>query len=229
MATKYEYKVWNGGSPITVIASDGAAMLGNSLKTSYNRLTGYTKIDYRPTGGGTNSYALQIRHNVGATSGLISSLDHEAHIVATGTASLRGVQGVAVVDSTYTATGTTLIGTYGQARADGTVAGSSFLAGVYGLIEEGGGAITASHVASAWLDTHRNTAITGSYQLLYMTENGTCALDQVMYLRTPAAVAFAEFDTCTAMISDTATTLGASKKIKITIDGSVFYINAYAG
>ena len=125
MATKYEYKVWNGGNPITVIDSTGninaagaTNVIGNSAKTSYNKLTGYTKIDYRPTGGGTNSYALQIRHNVGATSGLISSLDHEAHIVATGTASLRGVQGVAVVDSTYTATGTTLIGTYGQARAD---------------------------------------------------------------------------------------------------------------
>jgi hypothetical protein len=78
--------------------------------------------------------------------------------------------------------------------------------------------MTASHVSALWLDTHQAEAITGSYQLIYGTENGATALDQVMYFRTPAAAAFIEFDTCSAFVSDTATTAGASKKIKITID-----------
>lgn len=204
--------------------------LGSTAKTGYNRLSGYTKIDYRPTGGGTNSYALQVRHNVGSTSGSVISLDHEAHIVATGTASLRGNQGVAVVDATYTATGTTLIGTYGQARADGTVAGASFMAGLYGLIEEGGGAVTASHVASAWLDSHRNTAVTGSHQLLYMTNNGTATMDEAIYIYGGDKItSLMELNTVSGMVSATAETGGSSKKIKITIDGVVHYINAYTG
>lgn len=207
-----------------------AVNLGTLDKTGYNLVRGYTKIDYRPTGGGTNSYALQIRHNVGATSGAIISLDHEAHITATGTATLRGSQGVAVVDSTYTATGTTLIGVYGQAKADGTVAGSSFMAGLYGLIEEGGGAITASHVCSAWLDSHRNTAVTGSHQLLYMTNNGTATMDEAIYIYGGDKITnLMELNTVSGMVSDTAETGGTSKKIKITIDGVTHYINAYTG
>lgn len=205
-------------------------VFGNELKTSYNKLQGYTKIDYRPTGGGTNSYALQTRMNIGGTSGAFIGFDNETHLTATGTATLRGTQGVAVVDATYTATGTTLIGTYGQARADGTVAGSSFMAGLYGLVEEGGGAITASHVCSAWLDSHRNTAVTGSHQLLYMTNNGSATLDEAIYIYGGDKItSLMELNTVSGMVSATAETGGSSKKIKITIDGVVHYINAYTG
>lgn len=203
--------------------------IGLSTKLGNNRLYGYTKVDYRPTGGGTNSYALQIRHNVGSTSGSVISLDHEAHIIATGTASLRGSQGVAVVDSTYTATGATLIGVYGQARADGTVAGSSFMAGIYGLIEASA-AITASHVCSAWLDSHQANAVTGSHQLLYMTNNGAATMDEAIYIYGGDKITnLMELNTVSGMVSDTAETGGTSKKIKITIDGVTHYINAYTG
>ena len=230
MATKSEYRVSNrGGSPITVISNTGALQVGGTAKTNYNRLTGYTKFDYRPTGGGTNSYGVQARMEIGGTSGQFMGFDGETHLKATGTASIRGVQGVAVVDATYTATGTTLIGTYGQARADGTVAGSSFMAGLYGLIEASA-AITASHVCSAWLDSHQANAVTGSHQLLYMTNNGAAQMDQAIYIYGGDKItALMELDTVEGMVADTATTSGASKKIKITIDGSVFYLNAYAG
>jgi hypothetical protein len=203
--------------------------IGNLLKTSYNRLGGYTKVDYRPTGGGTNSYALQVRHNVGSTSGAVISLDHESHIVADGTASLRGVQGVAVVDAGKTSTGATLIGTYGQARADGTVAGSAFMAGLYGLIEASA-AVTASHVCSAWLDSHQANAVTGSHQLLYMTNNGAAQMDEAIYVYGGDKItSLLALDTVSGMVAATAETGGSSKKIKITIDGVVHYINAYTG
>lgn len=193
--------------------------VGDSAKNTYDLFKGYTKFDYRPSGGGTNSYAVQIRHNVGSTSGLVSSLDHESHIVATGTASLRGTQGVAVVDATYTATGTTLIGLYGQARADGTIAGASFVAGVYGLIEEGGGAITASHVCSAWLDSHRNTAVTGNHELLYMSNNGSATMDQAIYVYGGNKISnLFELNTVTGM-TDAANGSGSDVYINITIDG----------
>lgn len=203
--------------------------IGATAKTGYNRLAGYTKIDYRPTGGGTNSYALQARMEIGSTSGDFIGFDNETHLKATGTATVRGTQGVAVVDSTYTATGTTLIGTYGQARADGTVAGSSFMTGLYGLIEAST-AITASHVCSAWLDSHQENAVTGSHQLLYMTNNGAAQMDEAIYLYGGDKItSFAKFDTCSGMVSDTAETGGTSKKIKIDIDGVTHYINAYTG
>lgn len=203
--------------------------IGASAKTGYNRLAGYTKIDYRPTGGGTNSYALQGRMEIGATSGAFIGFDNETHLKATGTATVRGTQGVAVVDSTYTATGTTLIGTYGQARADGTVAGASFMAGLYGLIEASS-AITASHVCSAWLDSHQANAVTGSHQLLYMTNNGAAQMDEAIYVYGGDKItSLLALDTVSGMVADTATTAGTSKKIKITIDGTVYYINAYTG
>lgn len=202
---------------------------GASDKTGYNRLAGYTKIDYRPTGGGTNSYALQGRMEIGATSGQFIGFDNETHLKATGTASVRGTQGVAVVDATFTATGTTLIGTYGQARADGTIAGSSFMAGLYGLIEAST-AITASHVCSAWLDSHQAEAVTGSHQLLYMTNNGAAQMDQAIYVYGGDKItSLMELNTVSGMVADTAETGGSSKKIKITIDGVVHYINAYTG
>jgi len=112
-------------------------LLGNSTKTSYQRLAGYTKIDNRPTGGTTTDYALQVRSESAKTSGMHWGVDCETHLKATGAASLRSVQGVAVVDTGYTGSAVTLIGTYGQARADGTVNGASFMTGLYGLIGPG--------------------------------------------------------------------------------------------
>jgi len=204
--------------------------IGNALKTGYNLLKGYTKFDYRPTGGGTNSYAVQIRHNVGNTSGSVSSLDHEAHIVADGTASLRGVQGVAVVDSGKTNTGGTLNGVYGQVRNDGTVAGASFLAALYGILEAGQ-AITASHVCAAWLDSHQANAVTGEHELLYMSNNGAAALDQVMYASGQAG-ALIHVNTAGGpalnYISGPGTAAdGTPIKVKILHNGTPYYINAY--
>lgn len=202
--------------------------IGSALKTGYNRLAGYTKFDYRPTGGGTNSYAVQIRHNVGNTSGLVSSLDHEAHIVANGTASLRGVQGVVVVDAGKTNTGGLLAGTYGQVRNDGVVAGNAFMAGLYGLVEAGA-VITASHVCSLWADSHQANAVTGEHELIYASNNGTASLDQVIYA-SGQAEHFLHVNTAGGpalnYVSDGAA-VGAVKKIKIKINGAVYYINTY--
>jgi len=203
--------------------------IGDILKTGYNKLMGYTKFDYRPTGGGTNDYAVQVRSESAKTTGTHWGVDCETHLKATGGASLRSVQGVAVVDATYTATAATLIGLYGQARADGDVAGASFLAAIYGLIEAGA-AITATHVTSCWLDSHQANAVTGQHDLLYMTNNGAAQMDQAIHLYGGDKItALINLDTCSGMVADTATTAGTSKKIKVVIDGVVHYLNAYTG
>jgi len=218
-------------SDATTSASIGGliTVIGDILKTGYNKICGYTKIDNRPTGGATNNYALQVRSESGNTSGQQWGIDCEAHLKATGTASIRGTQGVAVVDATFTATTSTLIGTYGQARVDGTIAGASFMAGLYGLIGPST-AITATHVTSCWLDSHQANAVTGEHDLLYMTNNGAATMDQAIKIYGNNAItALMSLNTCGGMVEATAQTGGSSKKIKIVIDGVVHYINAYTG
>lgn len=203
--------------------------IGNDAKTGYNKLTGHTKIDNRPTGGTSDDYAIQVRSESAKTTGMHWGVDAETHLVADGGASLRSVQGVAVVDTGKTLTAGTLNGVYGQVRADGTVAGNSFLAALYGLIEAGA-AIVANHVSSLWLDSHQANAVTGKHDLLSMTNNGAAQMDQAIHVYGGDKItALFDLDTVAGMVSDTAETAGTAKKIKITIDGVVHYLNAYTG
>jgi len=223
-----QLKHYDGSTWMGLSLNAATNQIGNTAKTSYNRLSGYTKIDYRPTVC-TNSYALQVRSEPTGTSGQFWGVDAETHLQGDGTASIRSVQGVAVVDTGFTGTASTLIGVYGQARADGTVAGASFMTGLYGLIEASA-AITATHVTSCWLDSHQANAVTGEHDLLYMTNNGAAQMDQAIYLYGGDKItSLIELNTVSGMVSDTAEVGGTAKKIKITIDGTVHYINAYTG
>jgi hypothetical protein len=134
---------------------------------------------------------------------------------------------VAVLDSTFTSTAGTLVGSYGQVRADGTFnAAGGFMAGVYGLVEASA-AITASHVASAWFDSHQANAVTGSHELVYMTNNGAATLDQGFYIYGGMGALMA-LDTVGAAFAATGTAAnGTVGKIKILVDGTPYYINAY--
>lgn len=204
-------------------------VIGNALKTSYNKLTGYTKIDNRPASGtSAGSYAIQVRGYHRDTSGQFTGVDCEADLYTTGTGSVRGTQGVAKVRAGITATGSTLIGAYGQARVDatGVLAGNSFLVGLYGLIEASP-AVTANHVTSCWLDSHQANAVTGQHDLLYMTNNGAAVMDQAIHLYGPNITAFLNLDTCTAFIGSGKKSGGTAKNIKISIDGVTHYINCY--
>ena len=204
-------------------------VIGNTAKTSYNKLTGFTKIDNRPSSVSAESYGLQVRaYHRSTGSGNFTGVDSETYLKATGSGSIRSVQGVAQIASGVTGTDSTLIGTYGQARVDGDMAGNSFLVGLYGLIEAST-ALTANHVTSCWLDSHQANAVTGQHDLLYMTNNGAAVMDQAVHLYGPNITVWHNFDTCNEFIANTATTSGSSKKIKISIDGTTHYINAYTG
>ena len=213
-ATKVALKI-NG---LNVFGVNSALYAGNAAKTAQNQIRGRLKLDVRPTGGTTEDYALQIRANSAKTSGTFLGIDNETHLTATGAANVYSTRGVAVVDTGYTLTGAYLIGTYGQARADGTLAGGgSMMAGLYGLIEASA-AITASHVASVWADSHQVNAVTGEHELLYMTHNGSATMNQAIFLRGATISNLFTFDTCTNMIEDaTGQTLTPIKKIKVRI------------
>lgn len=179
----------------------------------------------RPTSA---DYAGQIRTTSTKTSGTHWGLDAETHLIASGTTSLRSVQGVAVLDATYTSTDGTLIGVYGQARADGTFnAASGFMTALYGLIEASA-AITAGHVCSLWVDSHQANAVTGSHELIYATNNGAATMDSVMYIYGGNKITnLLSLDTVGGMVADaTGETMTITKKIKINIDGATVYLQA---
>ena len=224
----YEY-IDSAWVPLTVGGDNN--VMGNAAKTSYNKLTGYTKIDNRPSSISSQSYAIQVRGYQRDTTGTYKSVDSEADIRTTGGASAYGVSGVAKVDGGVTATASTVIGCYGQARVDtsGVLAGASFLVGLYGLIEASP-AMTATHVTSCWLDSHQANAVTGEHDLLYMTNNGAAQMDQAIYIYGGNKITnLLRLSTVSGMVAATATTSGTSKKIKIIIDGTTYYLNAYTG
>jgi hypothetical protein len=186
---------------------------------------GITRVHTRPT---ALDYTLQLRSTSTKTSGTHWGLDAETHLIASGTASLRSVQGVAVLDATYTSTNGTLIGVYGQVRADGTFnAPAGFMAGLYGLVEASA-AITASHVCSLWVDSHQANAVTGSHELIYATNNGAAVMDSVMNVYGGNSITnLFSLNTVGGMVADaTGQTMTVTKKIKLDIDGSEVYLQA---
>lgn len=214
---------------LSVIGASNALYAGDSAKLAQNQIRGRLKLDVRPTGGTTEDYAYQIRANSAKTSGTFLGIDNETHLTTSGAANVYSTRGVAVVDAGVTATGVYLVGTYGQARADGTLAGSgSMVAGLYGLIEASA-AMTASHVASAWLDSHQADAVTGEHELLYMTNNGAAQMDQAIFIYPGDKITrLLKIDpTDTGMVEDaTGETLTPVKKIKVMIDGVDYYLVA---
>jgi hypothetical protein len=214
---------------LNVFGASNALYAGNSAKTAQNQIRGRLKLDVRPTGGTTEDYAFQIRSESAKTSGTHLGIDNETHLKATGAATIMSTRGVAVIDTGYTATGVSLIGVYGQARADGNLAGSgSMMAGIYGLIEASA-AITASHVASAWLDSHQANTVTGEHELLYMTNNGAATMDQAIFLYPGNKIThlFTIDPTDDGLVDDaTGETLTPVKKINVKIDGQTYVIHA---
>jgi hypothetical protein len=186
---------------------------------------GNTRFHKRPT---SDDYVIQLRSTFTGTSGTHWGVDAETHLIASGTASLRSVQGVAVLDATFTSTNGTLIGVYGQARADGTFnAAAGFMAGGYFLIEASA-AITASHVASLWVDSHQANAVTGNHELIYATNNGAAVMDSVMYVYGGNSITnLFTLNTVGGMVADaTGQSMTITKKIKLDIDGSTVYLQA---
>ncbi len=141
------------------------------------------KIFNRPT---TDAFALQVKSEFTDTDAghncLEVTADCKAALAAGG--GNTAVQGVSRLAATFTATAGTLIGTYGQVCNLGTLNGSGImLAGIYGLIEDGGTYTAVSHVAAGWFDSHlTKTVSAGSAELLYLTNNGSTTLGQVFFI-----------------------------------------------
>lgn len=196
-----------------------------SMTDTRTTFKGQTRFHRRPT---SEDYVIQLRSTSTKTSGTHWGMDAETHLIASGTASLRSVQGVAVLDATYTSTAGTLIGVYGQTRADGTFnAAGGFMAALYGVVEASA-AITASHVCSLWVDSHQANAVTGNHELIYASNNGAATMDSVMYIYGGDLITnLFTISTAAGMVADaTGESMTVTKKIKLNIDGDTVYLQA---
>lgn len=103
---------------------------------------------------------------------------------ATSAAGIRGLGGIGRLAATYTMTGGSLIGSYGQACNLGTLNGSGvMMAGSYSLLEDGGTFTAVSHIAGAWIDSHLTKTVTaGVKDMLYITNNGTTQFDNALFI-----------------------------------------------
>lgn len=197
------------------------------------RVNGVTKLFNRPT---TDAFALQVKSEFTDTDAGHNCLEVTADCKAALTTGggNTAVQGVSRLAATYTATAGTLIGTYGQVCNLGTLNGSGImLAGLYGLIEDGGVYTAVSHVAAAWLDSHLAKTVTaGESELLYMTNNGATTLKQALYVYAGNKITnLFNINTASGMVS--ANTTGGStlnftdwKTIKIVLEGETYYLAA---
>jgi hypothetical protein len=195
------------------------------------RINGVTKLFNRPT---TDVFAVQVKSEFTDTDAGHNCLEVTADWKAAGATGggNTAVQGVSRLAATYTATGGSIIGTYGQACNLGTLNGSGIMvAGLYGLIEDGGTYTAVSHVAAAWLDSHLDQAVTaGEVELLYMSNNGETTFDQAIYVYAGNKITnLLNINTASGMISDntaagTTLTFTNWRTIKIVIDGTTHYI-----
>lgn len=168
----------NQGSKLTF--AYGSTLTGRAATgTDAFRLDGITKLFNRPT---TDAMAAEVKTEfTGTNSGhfaLQVTADWKGNGVAGG--GNGAVQGVARVASTFTMSGGSVVGNYGQVAVNGIVDGSGImLAGQYGLIEDGGTYTAVSHVCAGWFDSHLTKTVTaGHSELLYLTNNGVTGSDQ---------------------------------------------------
>jgi hypothetical protein len=195
------------------------------------RTNGIAKFFNRPT---TDAFCVQVKSEFTDTDAghncLEVTADCKAALAAGG--GNTAIQGVSRLAATYIMTGGSIIGAYGQVCNLGTINGAgAMVAGLYGLIEDGGVYTAVSHVAAAWLDSHLDQAVTaGEVELLYMSNNGDTTFDQAIYVYAGNKITnLLNISTASGMVSENTAAAGTLtftnwRTIKIVIDGTTYYI-----
>ena len=100
---------------------------------------------------------------------------------------------------------------------------------IYSLIGATGTFTSVNHVCGLWLDSHLDSTITsGSFEMLYMTNNGDTQMDAAIFLTRSKVTNFVTFSGSGAMIDATAVTAETSTgRIKIEVDGATRYLYFY--
>ena len=199
--------------------------------TLHNR--GAAKFHNRPLT--TNVFAVEIKadtkNSTGVYTGALQVTVREYPTTDTSAVSVNGSDFTTYLHAGDTKTAGYLTSIVAKVENQGTFNGAGIImTPIYSLIGETGTFTAVNHVCGLWLDSHLDSTITaGSFEMLFMTNNGDTQMDAAMYLIRSRVTNFVTFAGSGAMISATAETGGTSKKIKIDIDGTTYYINAYTG
>jgi hypothetical protein len=146
----------------------------------------------------------------------------------------HGINGTIWLASGYTITATTasyFSGVHGYVVNQGTLNGDILLSCFYGLIADGGTWTAVNHLAGLWLDTHLDTAVSaGTYSWIYLTKNGTTAIDNVMYVSGTGQITnlfnFPNSGGMTGSNTVADATFANWKPIKMSIGGTTHYLIA---
>ena len=210
----------------------GQDVTAASGTTVFQAKNGVSKIHNRPNADG---FALEVKSEptvvTGTHFGIETTVDAKPS-TATSQAGVRGIGGICRLKDTYTMTGGSLIGTYGQVCNLGTVNGSgAMVAGMYSLIEDGGVYTAVSRVASMWVDSHLDQTVTaGVKDMVYITNNGDTTFDNAIEVYAGNKITnLLSINTASGMVGDAVTadyTFTKTRKIKITVDGTTCYLIA---
>lgn len=220
--------------------SYGGVTTGKYMKwksaSDYLDVHGYLEVHNHAT---TIGYAIEAKSNFNGTTtqhfGITSTVEYEPTGGTATDGGVQGLQGVGRLAASMTMTGGYLIGTYGQACNLGTINGSGVMvAGLYGIVADGGTYTAASHVCSAWLDSHLTKAVGGEHELLYMSNNGAVKMDRAIYIYGGTAsqgiAALFELNTCTGASGFVGDKVDADiafqhyRKVACTVDGTAGWL-----
>lgn len=198
-------------------------------ETVFQATDGVHKLHTRPATGG---YCLEVKSEPTITSGTHFGVETtvDAKPSASSTAGITGVGGIARLAATYTMTGGSVVGTYGQLCNLGTFNGGGIIASaIYGVIEAGGTYTAVSHVAAGWFDSHLTQTVTaGSFDMLYITNNGSTTANNAFYIYAGNKITnLFTIDTASGMVGDKANgdyTFTATRKVKVNVGGETGYI-----
>ena len=200
-------------------------------ETTLQTTNGNVKMHSRPTADG---FVLEVKGRptivTGVHFGIEATVDARPS-TATSAAGIRGLGGIGRLDSTYTMTGGSLIGSYGQACNNGTINGSgAMVAGSYSLIEDGGVYTAVSHLAGHWIDSHLSQTVTaGIKDMCYITNNGSTTFDNVFFIYPGDKITnlFTIDPTSAGMVSASTTadyTFTKTRKVKVNVGGETGYL-----
>jgi len=150
---------------------------------------------------------------------------------------VRALVGVGDLSAVQTDVGSAqyIVGVHGRAKVSGTAYNSSlFVTGVHGQILDGGTYTKSGHVSAIWADSHLNKTVSaGEYELIYMTHNTTngTTMTSGIYAYLPYVTNLLKLygGTVGGMVSAASASAlhgTLSKKIKINIDGTTYYLLA---
>jgi len=212
-----------------IAGQDATAGAGTLVFQAKN---GFSKFHSRPNADG---YVVEVKSEptvvTGTHFGIETTVDAKPS-TATSQAGVRGVGGVCRLAATYTMTGGSLIGTYGQVCNLGTINGSgAMVSGMYSLIEDGGTYTAVSRVSSLWVDSHLDQTVTaGVKDMVYITNNGDTTFDNAIEIYAGDKITnLLSINTASGMVGNAVTadyTFTKTRKIKITVDGVTCYLIA---